>query len=110
MIIGIPREIVAEIRNAPGWAAMERDAHTLRYDGAIMNGLMRGRPLTKDTWSNVSIPVLVMSGDASPAWLQNGAKALAGLLQNVQHKTLPEQTHSVNPIVIAPVLKDFFCA
>jgi hypothetical protein len=52
--------------------------------------------------------VLVGDGGASPAWLRNAAEALAQALPNASRKTFEDQTHSVDPKVLAPVIVEFF--
>ncbi|MBA2714732.1 MAG: alpha/beta hydrolase, partial [Rubrobacteraceae bacterium] len=43
-----------------------------------------------------------------PAWVRNGALAIAGLLHDTRRSTLDGQTHEVDPEVLAPVLAEFF--
>ena len=105
-----PAEVAAGMRAAPVWPALERVAHTLAYDGAIAAPTMSGRPLPSDRWSSVSVPTLVIDGDASPDWMRNGVAALARILPNATHVTLPDQTHAVDPAVLAPVLEKFFAS
>ena len=109
--VGVPAEFVAQMKEAPMWAAMEEMAHTLAYDGTIMGDTQSGKPLPARRWASVTTPALVMDGGESPAWLHNAAQALAGILPNAQHRTLKGQDHSVAitaPEVLAPVLVEFF--
>jgi len=106
--VGVPAGAVAQMKLAPSWPGMERIAHTLRYDQAVMGGTMAGRPLPRDRWTSVTIPTLVMDGGASPAWFAKGADNLAAVLSNSRRQTLPGQTHGADPEVIAPVLIEFF--
>jgi pimeloyl-ACP methyl ester carboxylesterase len=57
-----------------------------------------------------SVPTLVVDGDASPDWMRNGVAALADILPNATHVTLHDQTHAVDPTVLAPLLEGFFAA
>jgi hypothetical protein len=43
--VATPPEIAAQMRAAPFWPALEAVAPTLPYDGAFMEGTMRGGPL-----------------------------------------------------------------
>jgi len=104
----VPAEFVAQMRQAPIWPAFEAVARTLAYDAAFVEGTQLGRPLPTGRWDSVTMPTLVVDGGASPAWVRNGARAIAGLLPDARRSTLEGQTHEVDPEVLAPVLKDFF--
>jgi hypothetical protein len=56
----------------------------------------------------VTIPVLAIGGGKSPAWMQNGMRALACALPNAQARTLTRQNHDVSAKAIAPALSAFF--
>ena len=108
--VGVPAEIIAQMRQSPMWAGMEKVAHTLAYDGKIMGDNLAGNSLQASQWACVTIPTLVMDGGASPAWMRNAAQALADVLPHVQYHTLEGQMHDVNPAVLAPILVEFFHA
>lgn len=103
-----PAGTVASMRSAPFWPAMEAMAHTLAYDGAIMDGTMSGRPLQVERWATVTMPTLVMAGGASPEWARNAVRELATVLPDARQVTLEGQTHGVTDEAIAPVLEEFF--
>ncbi len=106
--VEVPAEVVAQIRtHDPNWPAMEALAHTLAYDGVFIGELMRGRPLPAQRWANVTLPTLVIDGDASPGWARNGVAALARILPAARRASLPGQTHDVDAGVLVPVLVDF---
>ena len=109
--VGVPAELVAQMKESPMWAGLEAVAHTLAYDGTIMGDTQSGKPLPAQRWATVTAPTLVMDGGESPAWLHNAAQALADILPNAQHRTLKGQDHSVAitaPGVLAPILIEFF--
>jgi pimeloyl-ACP methyl ester carboxylesterase len=106
--IGLPDEAVAPMRGAPIWPAFEAVAHTLAYDGAIVAATMSGKPLPTDRWASVTIPTLVVDGDASPPWARNAVEALVDVLPDARRRTLEGQTHQVDPEVLAPKLEQFF--
>jgi pimeloyl-ACP methyl ester carboxylesterase len=83
-------------------------AHTLPYDGAIVQDNKRGKPLPAGRWASVTIPTLVMDGGNSPAWICHAMRSLASVLPNAQYRTLPGQTHMVKQKAHAPVLVEFF--
>lgn len=106
--VGIPAAYLGGIEQDSSWEGMLKIAHTIPYDGAFVADLMQGNPLPTDRWANVTVPSLVMVGGASDAWFQNGTRALAQVLKNASHTTLPDQTHQVAPAAIVPVVADYF--
>ena len=103
--VGIPEPVIHGMRSGPGWPAMEAIAPTLAYDDALLGG---GR--VPRSAAEVTIPALVMSGGASPAALQQAAKAAAQTLPAAQFRILAGQTHDVAPDAVGPVLAEFFAA
>jgi hypothetical protein len=61
-----------------------------------------------DRWTKVTVPVLVIAGGASAAWMHNGADALSSVLPSATRQTLEGQTHLFAPEVLAPVLVEVF--
>jgi pimeloyl-ACP methyl ester carboxylesterase len=104
----VPAEFVAHMRNEPLWPALEAVAHTLAYDGAIMEPYTAGRPLPAERWESVRAPTLVMDGGLSPAWARNAVQALVEVLPNARRHTLEGQTHAVEVEAVTPVLDAFF--
>jgi pimeloyl-ACP methyl ester carboxylesterase len=104
----MPRDAVDQMRSGPFWAELEKVAPTLAYEGALFGDTMSGKPLSSERWGSVAVPTLVIDGGASPAFMHNGADALAGLLPNAQRRTLEGQTHDVAAEALAPVLVDLF--
>ena len=100
-----PPEAVAQMRQSPMWPAMEKLAHTLPYDMAVMGDTLFGRPLPAGRWGAAKMPVLVLDGGRSGAWLRNSARALAKLLPDAKHQTLEGQDHSA-PFMAAPVVAE----
>jgi hypothetical protein len=103
--VGLPSEVVAQMRGAPTWAGMEQVAHTLAYDGRIVDGFR----LRTDRLGVVSTPALVMDCGQTP-WMTSGAQALAQASPSATHRSLDGQGDGVAPGVIAPVLVEFFAA
>ncbi|MFD8205274.1 alpha/beta fold hydrolase [Streptomyces sp. NPDC059695] len=106
--LAMPPAAVDGMRHTPVWAAWQSVAHTLPYDGRLMAGLMSGLPLPRDRWSGVTVPVLVAHGDAGEASMARAARELASHGDNYTLRTLPGQTHDVDPHALAPVLTAFF--
>jgi pimeloyl-ACP methyl ester carboxylesterase len=103
-VVGIPVEVVAQLRQAPFWPALEDMAHTLVYEMTIVGDLSVPTELA----ASVTIPTLVMDGGESPAFMHSGAQALVDALPNGQYRCLLGQTHDIVPEVLAPVLEEFF--
>jgi pimeloyl-ACP methyl ester carboxylesterase len=108
--IGVPDDMVAQMKQAPMWPAMEKLAHTIPYDGAILKNLQSGKPLPARRWKSIAARVLVIDGEQSPPFLRNAATAVAGVLPGARRETLPGQDHSVvltAPEALVPVLTGF---
>jgi pimeloyl-ACP methyl ester carboxylesterase len=102
--VGIPEQMIAGMRAQPGWAAMAAIAPTLAYDDEIL----AGGAVPRDLAPRITVPVLFLSGGASPPNLQQAAKAAADAFPTAAHRTLDGQTHDVSPDALAPVLVEFF--
>jgi pimeloyl-ACP methyl ester carboxylesterase len=106
--VGVPAEMVEQMKQSPMWPGLEANAHTISYDGRVMGDLMSGRPFPPDRWSGVRVPTLVLDGGASPEWQRNAARALAEALPDARYRTLEGQDHGPASEVLVPVLVDFF--
>jgi pimeloyl-ACP methyl ester carboxylesterase len=102
---GIAAEVVADTRSPRVWPALERVAHTLAYDIALMADQER---LLAEVAPRVSVPTLLLDGGSSPPWAGAAVRALAGRLPNATRRTLAGQTHEVAPEALSPVLQEFF--
>jgi pimeloyl-ACP methyl ester carboxylesterase len=104
--VGIPQDVVAQMRHAPFRPALEAIAHTLAYDAAIVGDLS----LPAGLLATVATPALVVTGENSPPFLRNAAQAAAVALPNGQLAVLPGQTHDLNPDATAPVMTEFLAS
>lgn len=100
-IIGMPEEIVVQLRNAPFRAGLEALAPSLIHDALLV------RELPGTLAAAVKAPTLVLVGSESPPQLQNAARALATPLPDATLRVLPGQTHDLSPAAIAPVIAPF---
>lgn len=107
-VVGVPEEYIPMMREDPSWAEMEKVAHTLAYDGAVLRDNSSGNPLRPNQWDSATMPTLVIAGGESEAFFHNGAQALVDVLPNAQRRTLEGQTHEVSAEALAPVLVEFF--
>ncbi|QSB16838.1 alpha/beta fold hydrolase [Natronosporangium hydrolyticum] len=101
--VEMPVEIVAPMRSAPTWAALEAVAHTIRYDLAAMGDF---RPPAR--WAALPTPVLVITGTESARWRQHAAKEVAQLFRHGRHRILAGRSHEAAPEVIGPILAELF--
>ena len=106
--VGTPAIAVFAMSLLPFWKKLTKIAHTLSNDLEIIAPHHQGRPFPEGKWSMVTVPVLVMGGGKSPAWMQNAMKAWAHAFPNAVHQTLAGQTHMVKQDVLAPALIEFF--
>jgi pimeloyl-ACP methyl ester carboxylesterase len=106
--VGVPGIVVALMPLMPAWSKLKAVAHTLPYDGAIVQENQKGRPLPPGRWASVTIPTLVMDGGNSPRWMRHATRALANALPNATYQTLEGQTHMVKEKAHAPILLEFF--
>jgi pimeloyl-ACP methyl ester carboxylesterase len=108
-MMGVPADRVVAMRNAPFWGQWEALAHTLRYDGLILEGTQAARPLPTERWADLNVQTLVMDGGDSPQFMHSAAQALVDLHPDlVQRRTLPGQTHAVDVDALAEVVIPFF--
>jgi pimeloyl-ACP methyl ester carboxylesterase len=106
--VGVPAEMIGQMRGTPMWSALEALAPSLAYDSAAMGYGSRGGSLPTERLAAVATPALVLSGGASPAWMGEVAQRVAKSLPEGQYRCLEGQTHDVAPDALAPVLEEFF--
>jgi pimeloyl-ACP methyl ester carboxylesterase len=106
--VGMPQEMVSQMRNEPSWAGLEAIAPTLAYDSEVMGDSSRGGTIPVDLIGRVRPPTLVLCGGASPAWMIDIARQIADAMPNGRYSILEGQEHVVPPEVLVPVLKEFF--
>ena len=58
--------------------------------------------------ARVSVPALVVSGDAGLPFMPDAARVLSRAIPQGRLRMLAGQTHEVKPGVLAPVLVEFF--
>jgi len=100
---GLPPEFVAPMRQMPMWPGMEAIAHTIAYDGILVEGFSA----TDERLRSLDVPALVLDGGQVPH-LTGGADALAETLPDSRRQTLDGQPHNVADEAMAPALVAFF--
>jgi pimeloyl-ACP methyl ester carboxylesterase len=101
-LVGIPQEVVVQMRHAPFRPALEAIAHTLVYEASILGD----RSLPTEVAAAIMIPTLVVAGGTSP-FMRAAAEALSEALPNGQARILDGQGHDIEPAVLGPVLLAF---
>lgn len=102
--VGMPEEALAGMRQAPMWPGLEAVAHTLAYDGAVLED----GHVPVQRAAVVTIPTLVMAGSDTIPFMHETAKTLEAAIPDAQYRILQDQTHEVAAEVIAPELIEFF--
>src|SRR5215210_4287558 len=80
--VGMPQEMVDQMRHSPRWAELEEIAPTLAYDSEVMGDISRGGTVPTDQASSVVTPALVLCGGASPAWMIDVGRQIADTMPN----------------------------
>lgn len=99
--IGMPDDLLAQVRSSPAWPAMESAAHTLVYDSQVSEEMSDG------LLASVSVPTLVLDSQGSGSELAGMAATVASRMPNAAHRSLPGGWHGVADDVLAPALREF---
>ncbi|MFC4502017.1 MULTISPECIES: alpha/beta fold hydrolase [Streptomyces] len=102
-LTGLAEEMIQRARQSPMWEGMEAIAPSLAYDDAVMGG---GR-VPRERLASLEVPVLAVAGGAGPRWLRDATRAVAEAAPQGSYRELADQTHMVDPHVLAPVLAEF---
>jgi pimeloyl-ACP methyl ester carboxylesterase len=103
--VGVPEQVIAGMRQGPGWADLEAVAPTLLHDALVM-----GDSTLPTGLGSVTVPTLVLTGSASGAWADTAARALTAVLPAGRHHVLDGQDHAVAWDVLAAALARTGCA
>jgi pimeloyl-ACP methyl ester carboxylesterase len=101
--IGVPADMIADMRQSPNWTVMQALAHTLVYDLTITP------TLTHKDLLEITTPTLVLDSQGSDQRLRTWARDTAAALPNATHRSLPGQWHGVAPADLTAAITDF-CA
>jgi len=75
-----------------------------------MGDTQQGKPLDAAEWKGVAARTRVLTGGKSPAAFQRAARAIAEILPQADHRTLPGLNHGavvMAPRKIAPKITEF---
>src|SRR5947209_8517067 len=102
--LGMPAEVVTQLRQAPFWPALEDIAHTLVYESTLLADMSA----LAERMASIRVSTLVISGGENQVRMLQAAQAVADALPNAEYRSLSGQTHDIIPEVLAPVLEEFF--
>ncbi len=105
-LVGTPPQALAHITAGPYWPHMQAFANTLPYEITLCNG--GSAPV--DRLAKIGAPTLALAGGASPAWAQDGARAIAAAIPGARWRLLDGQGHGPADDVIAAELTELFAA
>src|SRR5260370_2641575 len=104
--LGMPAEVVTQLRQAPFWPALEDIAHTVVYESTLLGDM----PALAERMASIPVSTLVISGGEIQARMLQAAQAVADALPTASYRSLSGQTHDIVPAVLAPVLEEFFAS
>jgi pimeloyl-ACP methyl ester carboxylesterase len=105
--VGLPPEVVAQIRRSPMWPALEAIAQSVVYDATITTSLA----VPTAEMLAVDVPTLVLNGAQTWPMLREAAQALAGAMPAARHMDVPGGAdHGIPPAATAAVLRPFLQA
>lgn len=105
--VGIPEEYFEGMTAMPTWEPAIQVAHTLCYDGRVMEGLMAGDPTVLRRYEEVTLPVLVLIGEQTFPFLRPAAAAIAAVLPKGELRQVATADHTLTPEAVVPVLREF---
>lgn len=105
-MVGMPQEMINDMKQGPAWASFEAVAPTLAYDSAAM-GDREGGLVPVDLLSRVQVPALVLVGGADHGFMIDVAHRLVDGLTDPQFHHLLGARHDAGPDVVAPLVKRF---
>jgi hypothetical protein len=102
--IGLPAEMVQQVRHSPMWTALEAMAPSMVYDAIITTTLA----VPTAAMTAVHTPTLVISGEETWPDLRTAAAALAGDMPAARHEEVPGGAHhAIPPAATADAVRAF---
>jgi pimeloyl-ACP methyl ester carboxylesterase len=86
----LAQEDIARLRQGPRWAEQTRYAETGAYDVTIT----RSFPFEPEALAKLTMPALLIYGDQSPDWMQEGVRRFAKALPSSTLEVLEGQGHN----------------
>jgi pimeloyl-ACP methyl ester carboxylesterase len=102
--VGLPQDVVNQIRQSPMWPQLEAIAQSVVYDATISIDLQQPSP----AMAAVATPTLVLQGDPTWPFLATAAAEITRRLPNAAHQALPVQAvHGMDPRGTAAAIRQF---
>jgi pimeloyl-ACP methyl ester carboxylesterase len=101
-LVGIPADIVVQLRNAPFRASLEAIAHTLEYEALICTDTE-----LRTVLGSIGTQTLVLAGELSPPPLQAAARALAEEVPGAHYQSVAGVGHDLVPEALGPVVEAY---
>lgn len=101
-LVGIPADIVVQLRAAPFRASLEAIAHTLVYEALICADTE-----LESVLGSVRAQTLVLAGELSPPPLQAAARAMANGVPGAHYQSIAGVGHDLEPEALGPVVETF---
>jgi pimeloyl-ACP methyl ester carboxylesterase len=105
---GMPDQMIEGMRAQPFFAALEAVAPTMAYDHAELLGADPAVPTAR--LSKITVPTLVLHGGASYEFMAASAHTISQNIPGSARRTVDGQTHEVDPVILAPILREFLTA
>ena len=103
--VGMPEQVVNQLKHAPFRPYLESIAHTTVYDATLVC-----EPPHANDLARITVPTLVITGSESQSTFLQANESLASSLPQGQYLCLEGQTHHLDGPVLAPVVRDFLQA
>lgn len=100
--IGVPEDMIEDMRGTDAWSRMTSVAPTLVYDCRL------SEEITRELLRAVKVPTQVFDSAGSTDDLTGSAEQVARLLPEARHTSLEGEWHGVAPELIAAELIGFF--
>jgi pimeloyl-ACP methyl ester carboxylesterase len=105
-VIGVPAEVLAQMKAGPAWAFLVDKAPSLPYDVLVS---APWRLLPTDRLGTLALPVLAVYGDQTSPGLAAATKAVAATVPGATLEVMPGEDHTVlqRPAALAELLAVF---
>ena len=100
--VGQPQEQVDQMKGQPFWSSLVTIGRTVLYDGLCLGSSQA--PLPTELLGSITIPMLCIGSNGSPAWLRGAAEAASAAAPDARFVALDGGWHSAPTDVLAPVL------
>lgn len=100
--VGMPEQVVNQLRHAPFRPYLESIAHTTVYDATLVC-----EPPQASDLARITVPTLVITGTETHNTFRKANESLASSVSQGQYLCLEGQSHHLDAPVLAPLVRDF---